>query len=1048
MNPVRFAVERPHTVAVGVILALLFSWLAFRSIPVQLKPTVDTPIITIETIYLGAAAGEVEEQVSRPIEDVVQNCEGVEKLISTSTEGYSAVSLEYNWGIDKSAALVDVMNKLAEMEPLPDEAEEPIVSLVPPMQREAAIWLVSRSPYDPSRIRQIVKDQVEPQLKRVPGVGGLLVFGGEEREIQVQVDPERLAGQRVTFAEVAAALASGHLNLRGGTIETPTGQMVVRTEGRKLVPAEIESLAIRRDARGTVLVGDVAQVVDTYRERSSFVRGNGQENVALGVNRQAGANVVELIAACDVEIDRINARLAEQGLDLRFESVYRDTTYLNDALDFVTGNLVVGALLSIAVLLLFLRSFRSVIVIAVAIPVSLVMVFLVMDALGRTLNVISLAGLAFASGMVVDNAIVVLENFFRHKAQGKGAVAAAIDGGREVWGGVLASTLTTMAVFLPILGVQEEAGQLFADLAITIASAVGISLLVALLVVPPLCALLWRGNRAGDAAVANALGATTPTRDGAWIRAYGAIATFLVAKGRGAPLHRIALVLLIGAASALAAGFIPAPGYLPAGNSNFIFFFAQPIPGQRIEQVARNMDVLERWVLAQQETRDSFSVASSNFNGGGVMLKPQFANGPALDDYVGRMFGVCMGVPGFRFMVPQRLSLFNDPGSQFEVHVSGPELGALARIGDELVAALQGVNGVQSARSGYAEGRPELKVTVDARKAAEQGLTVAAVGAVVEIALAGRRVSVFSDGGQDHDVTVVVPPERVRSEEALRRLPLVTPRGEVVVLADVATVERRSGPISIDRRERQRNVTLTVTLQPGVPLGEALAAAERDVLAAARAKLPPAYAIELGGSADKLSSTLAALTDSFWLAILITYLLLVALFRGWMAPLVILVTVPLAMSGGVAAIAFAQGRAANASFDVLTMIGFIILAGIVVNNAILIVHQANNFVAEGMERRRALAESARTRLRPIVMTVITTVCGLLPLAIGGGAGSELYQGLGIVMLGGLVASTVFTLFLVPALMALGWDVAEAFGKGDDKKRSAAAVTAPAAEVAS
>ncbi len=1027
MNPVRFAVERPHTIAVGVILALLFSWLAWSSIPVQLKPTVDTPIITIETVYLGASAGEVEEQVTRPIEDVVQNCEGVEKLISTSTEGYSAVSLEYNWGVDKNAALVDVMNKLAEMPPLPPDAEEPIVALVPPMQREAAIWLVSRSPYDPGRIRQIVKDEVEPQLKRVPGVGGLLIFGGEEREIQVRLDPERLAGRRVTFAEVAAALSRGHLNLRGGTIETPAGQMVVRTEGRKLVPGEIAALTIRHDERGAVTVGDVAQVVDGYRERGSFVRGNGQENIALGVNRQAGANVVELIAACDVELERTNARLAERGLDLRFESVYRDTTYLNDALQFVTGNLVVGSLLSVAVLLLFLRSFRSVIVIAVAIPVSLATVFLVMDQLGRTLNVISLAGLAFASGMVVDNAIVVLENFFRHRAMGKGAAAAAIDGGREVWGGVLARTLTTMAVFLPILGVKEEAGQLFADLAITIASAVGLSLLVALLVVPPLCALLWRGRAtgAGGAVPAALAPAPAPVREGPLIRAYGVLLDSLVSARRGAALHRVALVLLITAASAISLRFIPAPGYLPAGNSNFIFFLAQPIPGLRIEQVADDLNALEHWVLQQEETRDSFSVASSAFTGGGVMLKPEYGNGPALDAFVGRMFGACAVVPGFRFLLPMRLSLFNDPGSQFEVHVSGPDLAVLSQTADALVARLGRVKGVQSARSGYVEGRPELKVEVDARKAAEQGLTVAEVGAVVEVALAGRRVSLFSDGGRDHDVTLVVPQERVQAEAALRQLPMVTPRGEVIVLADVSTIERRSGPVSIDRRERQRNVTLTVSLLPGVPLGAAIADAERDVLAAARTTLPAGCAIELGGSADKLSQTLATLTDSFWLAILITYLLLVALFRGWLAPLVILVTVPLALSGGIAAIAFAHGRAANASFDVLTMIGFILLAGIVVNNAILIVHQANNFRDEGMERRRALSESARTRLRPIAMTVITTVAGLLPLALGGGAGSELYQGLGIVLLGGLVASTLFTLFLVPALLALCWDVADA-----------------------
>lgn len=1017
MNPVRFAVERPHTIAVGVILALLFSWLAFREIPVQLKPTVDTPIITIETIYLGASAGEVEEQVTRAIEDVVQNCEGVEKLTSTSSEGYSAVSLEYNWGVDKNASLVDVMNKLAEMEPLPDEAEQPIVSLVPPMQREAAMWLVSRSPYDPSRVRQIVKDQVEPQLKRVEGVGGLLVFGGEEREIQVRVDPERLVGHGLTYDQLAAALTAGHVNLRGGTIETATRQMVVRTEGKAPAPREIGSLVVRKDERGSVLLSDVATVVDAYRERSSFVKGDGQENVALGVNRQAGANVVTLIEACEKELARINQRLADQGLDLRFEAVYRDTTYLNEALDFVTGNLVVGSLLSIAVLLIFLRSFRSVLVICVAIPISLVMVFLVMQALGRTLNVISLAGLAFASGMVVDNAIVVLENFFRHKAMGKTPLQAAIDGGREMWGGVLASTLTTMAVFLPILGIKEESGQLFSDLAITIASAVGLSLVVSLLVVPPLCNLLWRSRRPAGA---------VEEKPGVLTRLYGAVLRPLTTSGAGGVLHRLGAVALIVAASALTLKFIPSPSYLPSGNSNFIFFFAQPIPGQRMERIAENMSRVESWVRAQPESKVCFSVAANNFNGGGIILKPQYANGPSLDAYVAKMMPVCFMTPGFQFMLPVRFSLFNDPGSQFEVHVSGPELAQLSAAANAMVGKLMQVDGVSYARSGYVEGRPELEVKVDPHKAAEQGMTVAEVGRVVEVALAGRRVSLFSDGGRDYDVNLLVPQERVNSEEELRTLPLCTPRGETTTLGDLATIRSRSGPVSIDRLERQRAVTLTVNLKPGFALGEVIDRAQKQVIDGAQAALPPGYTVELGGSADKLSVTLKALTRSFWLAILITYLLLVALFRSWLSPVVILVTVPLAMSGGVAAIAIAREHAPNASFDVITMLGFIILAGIVVNNAILIIHQANNFRDEGMERRRALWESARTRLRPIAMTVITTVCGLLPLAFGSGAGSELYQGLGIVMLGGLVASTAFTLFLVPALVSLGWDIGELF----------------------
>jgi hydrophobic/amphiphilic exporter-1 (mainly G- bacteria), HAE1 family len=1016
MNPVRFSVERPHTIAVAVILALLFSWLAYEKIPVQLKPTVDIPIITIETVYLGASAGEVEEQVTRVIEDVVQNCEGVDELTSTSSEGYSTVSLEYEWGIDKDAALIDVINKLAEMPTLPPDAEKPIVSLVPPMQREAPMWMVSRSPYDPGRVRQIVEDQVEPFLKRVPGVGGLLIFGGEEREIQVRLDPQRMAGLSVGFGEVETALARANLNLPGGTIETPGRQMVVRTEGRALEPAQISGIVLRRNARGTVLVADVAEVVDTYRERSSVVRGDGVENVAIGVLRQAGANVVEMLEACDAEIAAVNQRLAEQGLDLRFEPVYRDTTYLNDAIEFVTDNLVEGSLLSIAALLIFLRSFRSVLVISLSIPICLGMVFLVLQPMGRTLNVISLAGLAFASGVVVDNATVVLENFFRHLELGKRPAQAAIDGGREVWGGILAGTLTQIAVFLPVLGVKEEAGQLFADLALTIAASVAISLPVALLVVPPLCDLFWRFTPARSGEI---------VREGPLGRMYSACLRALTARGAGGVMTRMGFTLVVAAASIAMLPLAPSPGYLPAGNSNFIFYIAQPIPSARIEQVARNFETVESWIRAQPETGVYFSVAANVFNGGGIILKPEHADAKGLAEYEMRMMMACSTVPGFLYLIPMRFSLFNDPGSQFEVHLSGPDLAVLNKTASEMSRAMQGLPGVKYASSSYVEGRPELSVQVDAHKAADAGLSVAQVGAIVEIALAGRRVSLFSDGGRDYDVNLVVPQEGVRSQEELASLPIVTPSGAPTRLGEIAKIVARTGPVAIQRRERQRTVSLTVSLMPDAVLGDAIEAAETQVVAPARAALPSSYSVELGGTADKLSSTLKALTRSFWLAVLVTYLLLVALFRSWLSPMVIMVTVPLATSGGVLALWIAQRSHSQVSFDVLTMLGFVIQAGVVVNNAILIVHQANNFAAEGMPRRAALYESARTRLRPIAMTVLTTVTGLIPLAMGGGAGAELYQGLAVVMLGGLIVSTIFSLFLVPVLMTLGYDVADA-----------------------
>ncbi len=1033
MDPVRFSVERPYTVAVAVILALLFSVLAWRRIPVQLKPTVDNPIISVETSYRGAAPVEVEERITRPIEDLLQSVDGLDRLSSSSAEGRSEVTLEYAWGVDKDRAVIDVINKLSELPDLPADAERPVVTLSNQQGGNAVMWLATRSRYDVNRVRQLVKDIVEPRISRVPGVASLMVVGGEEREVRVEVDPDRLASRGASFAELEAAIRRGALDLRGGSVETATRQWVVRTEGRVADPAALAALVVRRDARGTVRLGDVASVRDGYRETTSVVHNELGAMVAIGVRSEPGANVVTLIAGVDEALAELNARFRNQGADLELRAVYRDTTYLNKALDFVISSLWLGALLAVVVLLVFLRSARSVLVVTLSIPISLVTVFLVMQAFGRTLNVVSLAGLAFAAGMVVDNAIVVLENIFRHLEAGKPARQAAVDGGREVWGGVLASTLTTIAVFVPVLGIEEEAGQLFADLALAISAAVGLSLIVSLTVIPCLAALLYRRAAADGGAVS----AERPP--GAIGRFYARAIEALVARGPRAVARR---GLLVGGAVALSAAtllFIPPAGYLPSGNSNLIFFFGDTVPGMRPEALAANMAVLEDWMKAQPETFRYFMVIGQRFNGGGVILKDEFASGPGLDAFQQKMFPVALSIPGFRSLVPLRTSLFRDSGKQFTVEISGPDLAQLAGAAEALQAELSAWPAVQRVTTDHVLGRPELRVRADPHLAAEAGLSVEAVGRIVETALAGRIVATWSDGARDHDVNLVVPQERVNDDLDLASLPLVRPDGSRTTLGALARVERVTGARSVQRIERERAVTVTVNLQPDAVLQSVLDEVQERAVGPLLAGLPRDIHMRLGGSADKFSSTLASLTDSFWLAILITWLLLVALFRSWLSPVVILVSVPLALTGGLVGIALAQRVSPDASFDLLAMLGFVILAGIVVNNAILILHQANNLRDEGLGRRAALAEGARSRLRPILMSVTTTVFGMAPLAIGQATGAELYQGLAAVVVGGLVVSTVFTLFLVPALVTLGWDVGEAWGRRRGGASAAVAV---------
>ncbi|MCB9896481.1 MAG: efflux RND transporter permease subunit [Planctomycetes bacterium] len=1024
MSPIEAAVRRPYTVAVATILAVLFGLVALQRIPVQLKPQVDKPKITITTAFRGASAIEVEEQLTRELEEVLQSTEGLVEMTSVSSEGQSSVTLEFEYGTDTQLAVVDVINKLSRVERLPDEADEPAVDIDSGDNARTVMWLAVVSGFGPDQVRRIVEEDIKAQIERVEGVASLFIAGGSEREIQVRIDPEALVARGVSVQELLDAIAAGNVNVAGGTIETTGRQLVVRTVGRAALPAGLSDLIVKEGEGGSVRLGELAEIVDGFREASGFVNIDGTPGVALGVRRQADANVVDLIGRLDDVVAKLNKVFTNRGIDVFLTPVYRETTYIESALSFVTNNLLMGAALAVVVLAVFLRSVRSVLIVALSIPLSLVVVFLVIQASGRTLNVITLAGIAFASGMVVDNAIVVLENVFRHLESGKGPLRAAIEGGHEVWGGILASTLTTVAVFLPILTQSDEASDLFVDMALAISAAVMLSLVVALTVVPVLCSLMFRGKRFTEK-VGHHAHALTDIETGMGFvgRAYDRFTESLSTRGGGATAGKLGICLLVLAVALASLRLMPPAEYLPTGNRNLVFFFAEPIPGTRPEAVSANFKPFEDFVLAQPEASRMFAVTGPNFNGGGAVLKDEYADAKGLDSFHKRLYGPAATLPGFRFVVPVRSSLFEDPGKQFEVEISGPELDDLERAATRLGERLQQVPGVEFVRSSLVTGRPQVTVTIDENRAKDLGLDVSDVGTVVAVMLQGRRTTALIDGGREVEINVVAPQTRIESTADLASMRFLDGQGRVIDLASVAKVERSVGPQSIRRLERERNVLLTVNIGKDAPLETVVSTVEDDVFPELAQELGPAYTLGVGGSADKLHTTLHTLSGGFGFSVLIVYLLLVALFKSWGTPIVILVTVPLALTGGLIGIRVAHELSGGeASFDVIAMLGFVILAGLVVNNAILIVHQANNFRDEGIPPRRALMLSARSRLRPIAMTIITTVFGMLPLALGGGAGAELYQGLGAVIVGGLVLSTLFTLFLVPAMLSLGHDL--------------------------
>lgn len=1026
-----------HGTFVIFALIALFGTLALFNLPLELQPGGDRPEISISTAYIGAGPAEVEDLITRPIEEVMEEVEGVQEITSNSRPGFSSINLEFEWGTDPDERLLDVINKLQRVRNLPAEAGDPSVE-VASTSSQPMIWLVMVPKEgriaDANAYRDLVNEILEPELRRVQGVGNFLVVGGQEREVEVNVDPLALADRKISITQVTNALRNNNRDIRGGPLVVGRREYRVSTVSRATQVADLEGILLRRDALGSVFLRDVAKIQMGRKLRDSVLLFNNQQSVAIGVIRQVGANVPQVSKGVSATLERVQQTFDELDAGVEFVTAYDESDYIDQSIALMRSNLITGAVLAVLVLLLFLGSPRSVAVIALTIPTAMVSVFLVMTLLGRSLNIISLAGLGFAVGMVVDNAIVVLENVFTHLQRGKRPIQAAIDGTTEVSGAMLGSTLTTVAVFAPIILVQGEAGQLFKDVAITLAAAVAFSLVTALTLVPMLCGLflnrhevelLEHGAELGRNGFERAVGRAS----GAFQAVQGRLEQFLlhtaswsigVGKvGRRLFVLGIPLVLLV-----LGALLLPPADYLPQGNRNLILWLAETLPGTSVDEAIELSAAPRNYAQSLEEVQGGFFVHSSRFKAMGIFLKPEYANGKGLERVVGQLIPPSFGFPGYRFMFPIRISIFQDPGKEFEVRMTGPDLKALANLEQQITPQIQGLSGVVNVRSDYVAGAPQLEVVPQRARLAELGLSPTDAGALVEAALGGSLASDFVDGTEELDVMVQLQGSQVETPNDLRQLPLYSPSGAQVQLGDVASVNETTGPDVINRVNLERAITLTVSLAPDAPLGSLVEQAEAEVLTPLRAQLQPGERLELSGSADKLSETLAQLGSTFVFSLLIIYLLLVALYRSFLYPIVIMMTVPIGLTGAVLSIVLANLiPGVTVPLDMITGLGFVILIGVVVNNAILLVDRALQLQREeGMEYHHSLYEATRDRLRPIFMSASTSVLGMLPLAVIPGEGAELYQGLGIALTGGLAFSTLLTPTVVPALMGLLHDL--------------------------
>lgn len=1123
MDFIRFCIDNPVKVTSGVLLVLLFGFLAFFSIPVQLIPNVDEPVVTVTTRWIGASPQEVEREIIDRQEEKLKSVRGLKKMTSTSRRDEGEIRLEFYVGVDKDAALNETIEKVNQVGSYPVEVDRPETVAADAATSTEIAWLVFRdhTGRDVSTLYDFVDDEILPQLERVEGVGSTDAYGGREREVQVQVDAALMAARGITFRELETALRRENVNTSAGTTDLGKRQYTYRTVGRYTNVDDVSNTVVAYRDGGPVFVRDLAEVVLTHKKSYGFVKSHDDYCIAIPVRRETGANVVATMRGLRETVDRINKDLLKpRGMSLT--QVYDETVYIDSAIDLVVSNIYTGGLLATIVLLWFLRSASATLVVVVSIPISVVGTFLLVTLLGRSLNVIMLAGMAFAVGMVVDNAVVVLENIYRHSQLGASRAAAAYAGTREVWGAILASTLTTVAVFVPVIFVKEEAGQLFRDIAIAISTAIILSLFVAITVVPTISARILGqpGKDVGDEAVSR----------------FGELFGRLVSRINRHNWSRAAVVAGLTTMSLVGSWLlVPPASYLPSGNRNFVFGFLVPPPGYAMEEfhtmgekiaaqmrpfwqaevgspeaaalpevpLSVGMGEGARQVMVQAPPVENFFYAV--FQGMAIMGSFSKIEGvvnpliPALME-ASRQFPGCFAT---FWQVPLFGRAFGS-GNSVELELRCGNEKRLNQVAGILFAQLLSKYGYpQPDPQSFNVGRPEIQAVVNRVKAADLQLSVADVGFTVSAAINGAYVGSYIDDGDEVDMVIKVKDTDHAARHEVASLPIRTPTGQIVPIGSVVDFQQSFEPQSIRHSESTRSIKFTVTLPPGTALETGIADLEEHFIAPLRESgvMTDDVIVSLEGNADKLKQTQRALLGDFtgkfthprllswspavsvlvlcaaagllgaigtlmlsprwgaaiiavglcavavvvvalnpglglellqsraFLAMLVTYLLMAALFESFLYPLVIMLSVPPALVGGFLGLAIVHWTTLFnpvkpiQELDVLTMLGFIILIGIVVNNAILIVHQALNYIRDGgLSPHDAIVQSVRTRVRPIFMTALTSIGGMLPLVIMPGSGSELYRGLGSVMVGGLLLSTILTLVIVPAMFSLFVDL--------------------------
>jgi multidrug efflux pump subunit AcrB len=1035
-------ISRGTLLTVTVMIVAVLGIVAALRIPVQMIPDLDVRTIGIRTSWPGATPQDVEKEILIEQEDYLRNLPSLSRITATARSGSAEIELEFPFGTDVTEMMIRVNNALSQVPSYPENVDEPRIYASSFSSNFFMFFSGVTLPGNPRKIDMDMTldyfvDNVKPRLASVPGISEVAIYGGEERQIQILVNPARLAQRGLSLTDVRTAIRARNRDRSGGTIDSGKRQYLLRTIGRFDDVEAIGRLILARRGDTVIRLADVATVQLNHFEKRSVATFNGAPHTFIMLRREAGSNVIDIKERMSAEIAAINSELLNPA-GMQILPVADDVQYVQDSVRNVWQNLMLGALFATAVMYLFLRSFRATLVGVMGIPICIIVAFLGLLVAGRTINVISLAGIAFAIGMTLDNSIVVLESIELERRRGADRLRAALNGVRQVWPAVFASTMTTILVFVPVAFVEQEAGQLYSDVAIAISAAILASMLVAVTVLPAAAARLDFGGRADRQGRGGQNGQLPPSRvrDNTLSLVRGVLAT------RASRYTCIAITTLL--SITVIWQLTPAAEYLPEGEEPKVFASMNAPPGYNLETMESIGKEVEAWLLphvnASTEEFDrgetdvppiqyaTLSVDASRLR---IITEPvRAADMEALMNALTRKY---QEYPGMRaFAARGSIITSNDGGTRsINLDIAGPELGAIYDVAQAAYLRATEVfenPRIQSRPRSLSLAQPMVEVRPRWERAAELGMTAESLGFTVAALTDGSFVDEFFLADDKIDIYLYSDVGQNATLDTLSRLPMYTSTGQVLPLDAVADIRETVSSSVVRRVNGRRTVTLSIIPPRSIPLETGVARVRAEVVEYLRShgEIPANVNVTISGAADQLDATRESLLGNYLVALFIIYLLMVAIFNHWGYPLLIMTSIPLGIAGGIVGLWLLNGvggllpiiglSAIVQPFDMISMLGFLILMGTVVNNPILIVHRSVQNVAEQkMTPLDAVNEAVEARVRPIAMSTITTLCGLAPLVLIPGAGTELYRGVGAIVMFGILGAALVTLTMLPAL---------------------------------